>query len=600
MPIVNGRYVQRTADDIIVELENELREQFGADIDLTESSVFSTLAESYANVNAEEFEPALQEVYDSAFLDTAEGQSLDRLVELIGIQRQSAVNATGVVEFRHGGKVDQTYTITNGTVVSTGGTDPIDFETSEIVRLLRYEDWESGTLGNAYDGDLSDFTVQQTNVNEGTYSLECGATQSLIYSTDKQTYTGHTIEFDTYLTSNTIAGNVVGIEDTSKYYETVIDSNNSRHKIVSVEGGTETDLESESTSVPTDTYLTNEVVLYGDDNGTIISRVYDGNTLVSEIEATDIGEEIRGGYGYHSKDTNGNIYWDVTACTSVEANIRATEGGGEYNVGVNTLTTMPAVPAGVSDLTNRKGVGDIANYDTALNNFNQGQDREDDDELKERVRESVGRGGNATVNAIIAELRSIADVESVRVYENKTDSTDAAGQTETSFEAVVYGGANDDIAEALHESKGLTAQDVGGVRGTEVSAEVTAINGQTFTYNWSEPTNVDVDMTLDIVVNDNYVGDDQLRDRIADYIGGTFSDGSTESGTGVGEDIYVDQIEDVVTGPNDTGVIGISSYDFTPSVSTDVNGLEVVAIGETEVGRTNGADSSIVLNVTEM
>jgi hypothetical protein len=111
---------------------------------------------------------------------------------------------------------------------------------------------------------------------------------------------------------------------------------------------------------------------------------------------------------------------------------------------------------------------------------------------------------------------------------------------------------------------------------------------------------VSVDITLDVVVNDTFVGADSVRDRIVGYVGGTKSDGTSVLGTGPSEDIYVDQIEDIVTGPDDTGVVGISSTSFTPSTTTDPNGLDVVSIGQNEVATTNAEDGSITINVTRL
>lgn len=598
MPIIEGEYVQRSEQDILTELENELISEFGANVDLTQSSVFSSLARVLAAVNKEEFEAEIQAVYESAFLDSAEGDSLDKVVELIGVTRQSAVPATGTVTLQHGGKVPQTYSYENGTVVSTGGTEPIDFKTTQFAQLNRYADWESGAIPTAFDGDTSDFTVQTSVTNEGTYALECSGTESTIVNEQQTTRVGDTIEYDTRLSTDTIVSNLFGVQDTQNFYGSVIDAANDMHKIQRVDNGTASDLESEAVTIPTDEFLINEVRWLPDDNGTIISKLYDSGGVISTVKVTGENQFIEGGFGYRSIDTTGKKYWDVTANTSVETNIRASEAGGDGNVGRGAISTMPSVPAGVNSLTNRNPTGDPQYYTTDLRLLNTGEDREADDELRERTRNSVGAAGNATVDAVIAQLREIQGIESVRVYENKTDST-VDGQPPTSFEAVVYGGTNDDIARAIHEVKGLTAQDVGGVRGTEVTGTVSAINGQEFTYAWSEPAEVNIDVDLTVVVNDQFIGKDALRDEIVRYIGGDLTDGSVSNGTGASEDIYIDQFEDVVTGPTDTGVIGIASASFTPSVTADGNGLDVISIADTEVATTNATDGSITITVNQ-
>jgi hypothetical protein len=111
-------------------------------------------------------------------------------------------------------------------------------------------------------------------------------------------------------------------------------------------------------------------------------------------------------------------------------------------------------------------------------------------------------------------------------------------------------------------------------------------------------------MTLDIVISDSYIGDDELRNQIVRYIGGTLANGSETEGLGVGEDVRIDQLRDIVVG-DDTGVIGFDQsvdgnpVETTPSTTT-VNGLNVVEIGGTEVAQTDASDASITLNKVEL
>src|SRR5680860_1554555 len=66
--------------------------------DLTVGSVTRTLLETLARELADA-EAQLQTVYDSAFLDTAEGRSLDRVVALLGIDRRPPDTPQGKVRF---------------------------------------------------------------------------------------------------------------------------------------------------------------------------------------------------------------------------------------------------------------------------------------------------------------------------------------------------------------------------------------------------------------------------------------------------------------------------------------------------------------------
>lgn len=616
MPLNGAEYEQRSAEDIIAFLEAELRATFGEDIDLTESSAFRTFAEAVGRVDAGQVEPALEEVHNAAFLESAEGENLERLVELLGINRRSAVHATGVVEFRHGNVATSTYTIANGSTVQTDSNDPTRFETTELVTISDFDDFESGSLDSAYLGGRSNFDVidgsadSDPQPHDGGFCLRGAAMSDTKVYIDTQTVSrGSKMSFHNYLqntdgTANAVAGNLFGVESSSNYYRIRVDESGTHAIELVTAEGSQTLYSDTDVAIPSDTWIRNEVDWEGAENGRIVSRLYDGqDNLISEIKTVGEVSIDSGGVGFESLDGNENKYWDLCGETAVQANARAVTGGQVGNIGANSLVVMPSVPAGVSEVTNPWPMGDDEHYLTDTTEFSTGRPRETDSELRERAQVSEGARGNATVPALIAELSQLPEAESVTIYENKTDSdnTGSGGLPPKSFEVVYYGSdPPQTIAETIFDVKGFTARDYGGAHGAEVTETVLAENGQTFTLHWSEPNELSVDMTLDIVVNDEFIGEAEIRDRIANHIGGTLTDGTSALGTGVGENVHVDQIEDIVTGPDDTGVIGISSYSFTPSTTTDSNGLEVVSVGSNETATTSAVDGSITINVTRV
>lgn len=614
MPLTGGEYQQRTKREILAFLEAELRSEFGEDIDLTESSAFRTFAEAISGVDADDIEPVLQQVHDAAFLESADGENLDKLVAILGISRRSAVHATGVVEFRHGSTTQSDYTINNGSVIQTNDSDdPVLFETTELVTLSLFDDFEDGTLDSSYIGQTGDFDVVDGSASsdpsptEGGFMLKSSAVSgSAIFIDALETSRGSKMDFRNYMQgTGGVAANLFGVIDSDNHYRIKIDQSGEHAIEVVTQGGGVTTLQDDTTvSVPSDEWLRNEIDWEGQEGGRIVSRLYDSNdNLISEIKVTGEDRIDEGGFGFESLDGNVNKYWDHSGERAVQADARAVEGGPVGNIGANTLTVMPSVPSGLDSATNPWAMGDADNRLTTTVEFSTGRPEETDEELRERATISEGARGKATLPAILAEISELPEAESVSVYENKTnnDNTGSGGLPPKSFELVYYGtDPTQDIANALFDVKGFTARDYGGAHGTEVTETVTAENGQQFTLRWTEPNKVDVNMTLDIVVNDEFIGEDELRDRLVSYIGGEQSNGINTLGTGTGEDVYVDQIEDVVTGPDDTGVIGVASYSFTPSVTTDSNGLEVVSIGANEVARTNATDGSITLNITRV
>ncbi len=84
--------------DIITEKEARARELFGENVNLTPSSPLARFITLNAWEEAQAWELA-EDVYNSAYVDTSEGNSLDHVAKYIGISRQPATAATGTVTF---------------------------------------------------------------------------------------------------------------------------------------------------------------------------------------------------------------------------------------------------------------------------------------------------------------------------------------------------------------------------------------------------------------------------------------------------------------------------------------------------------------------
>jgi uncharacterized phage protein gp47/JayE len=290
--------------------------------------------------------------------------------------------------------------------------------------------------------------------------------------------------------------------------------------------------------------------------------------------------------------------------SSVQATVRAVDGGSEGNLASNTLVVLPSPPNFVDGVTNPDPTGDPNFTDTSGTTLVVGRDEESDEELRDRAQSTITTGGDATVDALTsAVVNEVTGATSVRVYENPTsnDNTGSGGLPPYSFEAVVLGGNSNDVAQTIFETKAVTARSYGGARGTQVTETVTADNGQQFQLDFTRPSEVQIDMTLDLVVTDEFDGADAVRDAIVQYIGGTLSNGETVIGLGVGENVYIDRIENLATDA-EKGVLGIDSSgtSYTPTTTTDSNNLDVIAVSDNEVAQTDGSDGSITINTTQI
>lgn len=610
MPIVNGSYQQRSTDEILENLETELRNEFGEDIDLTESSVFSDIAQMLATVTNSNQEQDLQEVYESAFLDTATGIDLERVVSIIGIQRRSARNATGVQRFSATGRVTQNYVIQSGTTVQTDNTDPVQFETTEPSTLQLIDSFEDDDL-SPYSGDTASASIiEDVNATDGSNVLQLDATDGAhIYNDDIIIKQGGVYHCDVRPQTDTVPTVTFGIDPTlpSDYYQVAVDEDADEVRLEVVDDETVVDTIDTATTVGLTADEFHEVEIAWNTTDNIGITIYD----TDDNELADLGGEdstyTEGYTGFKSGDAIDVKEFDWYTTSIVSANIRALRGGTDGNIGRNSITRMPSPPTGVDTTTNPFPTGDTEYTDRDQVTFTSGEDEETDDALRERAEDAVTGGGDATHDSIVSELvNNVTGVNSVTIYENKTDddNTGSGGLPPHSFEAVVFGGTDVDIAQAIFDKKAITAYDYGGVNGTEVTVNITSdINGQVREITFSRPTEVSVDITLDLIIDENYVGDDDIRNQLTQYIGGTLTNGSEVIGLDVQEDVVIDRLQDIAVG-SENGVVGLdqsvdgSPIETTPSHTT-VDGLDVIEIGETEVAQTDATDTSITINTRE-
>ena len=589
----------RTQSEIEDALRQQLRDDFGDDIDLTENSIFSTLARVLATVFAQNQEQSLQDVYDSAFIDTATGSDLDAVVALAGIQRRSAINATGVERFSANGPVSADSVIPRGTTVQTDGTDPIVFETTERAVLRYLDGFEQTDTLNEYDGDVGSASIVTTTVYDGLRSLQLDSTaESHVYNADNVLQRGSAHRGHVNVTDGSVAHSTYGIQSLAEYYQVTVDPDSNLLQLSVVEDGTPTVLDQTTVAVPSNTWLAIDHEWNIETDHTItVTDTTTGNT-VGTLSGSD-SSYVAGPVGFKI-DANSTAYFDEFGMQHVGVNIRAVDGGPNGNVGANAITSLPVSIAGISAVTNPFPVGDTDLTNTKAVRFVDGTDAETDAELRSRAKEAVSEGGSATADAIVADLlNNVEGVSSVSLYENKTDTDNTPGGLPPySFEAVVYGGDSLDIAESIYDNKAVTATDYGGVRGTEVTETVVSdVNAQQWNISFTRPSKIDVDITVELLVDETYVGDTQLKDAVVNYIGGVASDGEETLGLGVGDNVRIDELRDVLV-DEENGVVGLDySVDGDPlsttPTKTTIDGLEVISIAENEVAQTDATDTSI-------
>lgn len=151
-----------------------------------------------------------------------------------------------------------------------------------------------------------------------------------------------------------------------------------------------------------------------------------------------------------------------------------------------TLNTLDTPIAGVTAVSNA--------LDADL-----GSDLESDADAKTRRNESVAIPGHSTVPAIFADVLQLDAVEAVRVFENETFITDTAGRPPKSYEVVVQGGDDTEIAETILETKGAGIQLVG-----STLVVLKDIQGFDKDVRFSRPTSVPIYLEVDIKTNASF------------------------------------------------------------------------------------------------
>jgi hypothetical protein len=199
-------------------------------------------------------------------------------------------------------------------------------------------------------------------------------------------------------------------------------------------------------------------------------------------------------------------------------------------------------------------------------------------------------------------LTDIDGVTSIRLNVNDTDAT-VNGIDPYSTEVVALGGETLDIAQTLRDVLSVTTllRLQGGVNGSKETADVQApLLEQTITVPITRPSVTTLDIDIDVVHTSGYAGDTTVKDTIVEYIGGTLSDDSSTTGTGIGETVLVNEIENVtedVQGVEYADVTLLDSDgDGTDNTTTDSDGVPVYDVADNAVARVDADD--ITVNTT--
>lgn len=210
--------------------------------------------------------------------------------------------------------------------------------------------------------------------------------------------------------------------------------------------------------------------------------------------------------------------------------------------------------------------GTLVNIDTpvsgwdSVNNPDDGETGravETDPELRSRRLQSLSVTGAGTVEAIRARLlQQVEDVTAVTIIENRSDDVDADGRPPHSFEAVVSGGVDEDVANLIWLAKPAGIETHG-----DITVIVTDSQGEPQPISFSRPVLVYIWVRVTITPNGvgSWPGDANATEAATDAI--------VEAGSqlGVGDNVIFQSL----FGPVYDAVPGIESLSIELAATSE-------------------------------
>jgi len=534
MPIRNGEYVQRTDQEVFETVVSDLLGEEPDANPRAESTYTYALLWAFAQTIAQNQEQSLQDVYEAAYVVDADGVNLTKKARNLGVIRQDAQQATGVVTFSRDTSASTDYTIPTGTIVETLDADPVQFETTTTAVIE----------GDSSQVDSAEYTTSKT-----TYT----------------TQTQHTVN-TAYRDSIDVSADIKSSNSSYTASVEIVDATNNNPVV--------------TTSTSSTSYQA------------VGPTSYDVSSYTSEI-TVEYRLKISDS-SYTASVANATL--DAPGQTGADASIEAVSGGSDGNVGPASIQVMPSPPTGVDSVSNDEPTGDPSLMDTNGDPFRVGRDRESDSQLRQRVLDTDATGEGPSADGVELALADTEGVVSTHVNTNQKNST-VDGLDPYHTEVVAYGGDVYDIGRTLYETMSATTalRLQGGVNGTKESTSIySQLYDQTLTIPITRPTLKTFTVDVDVVHTESYTGDVAVADAIVAYVGGTYADDSTTTGLGVGDNVLVNEMENRVEDVQGVDYANITLVDAdgdgTDDTTTDNDGVPVLAVSNSEVSRVDADD----------
>lgn len=241
------------------------------------------------------------------------------------------------------------------------------------------------------------------------------------------------------------------------------------------------------------------------------------------------------------------------------------ETAGNIPMYANTLTVIETPISGWDSFNN-------------ATDFTPGNEVETDAEARVRRERTLATAGAGTVEAMRSRLLEIDEVEDARVFENDTSAIDGEGRPPKSMHAVVVGGADADIAEAIWDVK------PGGIElhGDETE-DIVDSQGYERTIKFDRPATITVHVIINLTTTDDYPadGDTSVRAAVVDW---------AEENQGIALDVFAYKLSAAIEAEEIDGITKIAVLiGLIDPPTTDV----AVPIGDTEIADIQSANVDV-------
>ena len=215
------------------------------------------------------------------------------------------------------------------------------------------------------------------------------------------------------------------------------------------------------------------------------------------------GTTVKNGIGYDK----GNIKWDLPSSITFPAE-------GKLNTTVTCEIPGPIV-ANIGDITGiynpTYGWNSIYNYE----NSTVGSKVEDDIQLRKRQSQSTANASSTILEGTSGAVAQVKGVTRSKVYENDTDLVDSRGLPAHSITAVVEGGEESEIAQAIWKHKGPGCYTNG-----DVIVNITDSKGQITPIRFFRVVYSDIYAVINIKQLDGYTTaiTESIKEKVEEYL----------------------------------------------------------------------------------